>query len=167
MILGLISDTHGNLPRTRAGLALLTAAGTGHLVHCGDVGGEAVLNLLLEVRESGIPVTAVHGNVDQWDTDLILYAKHLRIPLPGTARFTDGGFSCAVHHGHDRLAMEALQAEADLDFLFTGHTHIPADEREGRLRIINPGAVHRAARPMVSTLNLADGLLVRHEISRE
>ena len=167
MKLGLISDTHGNLPRTREALDLLRREGIHQLVHCGDLGSEAVLNLLLEVRESGIPVIAVHGNVDEWDTDLILYAKHLHIPLPRVARFTADGHACAVHHGHDRLVMHALQAEPDLDMLFTGHTHVPADEPLGHLRIINPGAVHRAATPMVSTLHLSTGRLQRHAISRE
>src|SRR5690606_20378002 len=98
-------------------------------------------------KEKGIPVTAVPGNVDEWDPDLILYAKKIGIPLPRLQRMEMDGLSIAVHHGHNASLMLNLLADPDLDLLFTGHTHVAKDEMEGNVRVINPGAVYRANPP--------------------
>ena len=37
-----------------------------------------------------------------------------------------------------------------------GHTHRQADRREGRTRIINPGALHRAATKTVAILDTVE-----------
>jgi len=150
MILGLLSDTHGHLPRTERALDLLRSRGAEHLIHCGDLGGEPIVDLLFEQRETGLPVTAVPGNVDEWDPDLILYTKKLGLPLPRTARLEIDALRIAVFHGHDPREMNALRADAKLDLLFTGHTHVARDDQENGLRIVNPGAVYRARVPSVA-----------------
>ncbi len=157
MILGLLSDTHGNLPRTRAALERLRAFGAEVLVHCGDLGSEAVMDLLFEAREGGTPVYAVPGNVDEWDSEMALYARNLGLPFPREQRFEVDGLRCALFHGHDPVRMEELMAAADVDVLFTGHTHVPRDEVVGRVRVINPGAVHRANPPGVSVFDTGSG----------
>jgi hypothetical protein len=45
------------------------------------------------------------------------------------------------------------------DYLFHGHTHVVRDDRIGKLRIINPGALYRASRKTVALLNLTDDRL--------
>lgn len=159
MKLGLLSDTHGHLDRTETALRMLKDAGAEHLIHCGDLGSEEVLSLLLEQQESGLPVTAVPGNVDDWDPGLILYGKKIGIPLPRLQRIEIDGLHIAIHHGHDAGLMQNLLADPDLDLLFTGHTHVPKDERVGKLRIINPGAVYRANPPGVSLFDTRSGVL--------
>lgn len=150
MILGLLSDTHGHLTRTTLALELLQARGAEHLVHCGDLGSEDLVTLLFETRENGLPVSAVSGNVDDWDPDLKLYAQKIGVPLPHHLRRDLDGLRFAVHHGHDKRLLEHLRQDPELDVLFTGHTHIPADDTRGPVRVINPGAVYRAATPGVS-----------------
>ena len=159
MILGLLSDTHGNLPRTRTALELLRSENVTHIFHCGDVGSEAVLDLLFEVQENGIPVTAVAGNVDEWEPDLLFYGQKLGLPVPRIQRLELAGLRIALHHGHYERHMEELAADPALDLLFTGHTHVPRDEKQGHVRIINPGAVHRANPPGVSVLDTDSGRL--------
>lgn len=157
MIIGLLSDTHGHAARTVEALRILREGGADHLIHCGDLGGEEVLNLLFEQQENGLPVTAVPGNVDEWEPDLMLYAKKLGIPLPRLQRLELDGKNLAVHHGHDPKIMETLVADPDLDLLFTGHTHVAKDEIHEGVRIINPGAVYRANPPGVSTFDTVTG----------
>ncbi len=147
MILGILSDTHGNLSRTEAALRALNHAGAGHLIHCGDLGSEDVVTLLFEQQESGTPVTAVAGNVDEWDPGLILYAKKLGLPLSRTARIDTGGIAAGVCHGHNPHDMDGLIRNPDIHIVFTGHTHVPRDEQIEQTRILNPGALHRAAVP--------------------
>jgi predicted phosphodiesterase len=36
-----------------------------------------------------------------------------------------------------------------------GHSHVPSEQRSGRVRIINPGALYRAATKTVALLDLA------------
>lgn len=153
MILGLLSDTHGHLPRTRQALKLLQDHGAEQLIHCGDLGSEEIITLLFEVQASGTPVIAVPGNVDEWDPGLMLYAHKLGLSLHRLQRFTCDSLRIAVFHGHDPKTMERLLAESDLDLLLTGHTHVSADETIGHLRVINPGAVYRANPPGVSVFD--------------
>jgi len=153
MILGLLSDTHGALKRSEKALQLLRDAGAEHLIHCGDLGSEDILTLLFEQQENGLPVTAVPGNVDDWDPNLILYGKKIGIPLPRLQRLNLDGLQIAVHHGHDAGLMHTLRADADVDVLFTGHTHVAKDEKVGSVRVINPGAVYRANPPGVSVFH--------------
>lgn len=157
MILGLLSDTHGNAPRTRTALDLLRAAGAQHLIHCGDVGSEEVLALLFEEKENGTPVDVVAGNVDEWDAGLVVFSKHIGLPLTKSIRKVLGGLDVAVCHGHDSREMESILQSDRVDVLFTGHTHEAADKTRGSVRIVNPGAVHRARVPSVATFDTDTG----------
>jgi hypothetical protein len=42
-----------------------------------------------------------------------------------------------------------------VDYLCHGHTHVVRDERIGQTRVINPGALFRAARYTVALLDMA------------
>lgn len=159
MILGLLSDTHGHVDRTQKALQLLLDAGASELIHCGDLGSESIMDLLFEQQENGVPVTAVMGNVDEWDPGLLLYAKKLKLPLARLQRLERDGLQIAVFHGHDHRTMDQLLKDPDLDLLFTGHTHVPKDETVGSVRVINPGAVYRANPPGLSVLDTKTGIL--------
>jgi putative phosphoesterase len=154
MKLGILSDTHGHLERTTRALHLLQREKVDHLIHCGDVGGDLILDLLFEQQETGTPVTVVPGNVDEWNPELILYARKLGFPFHPVARASFDSLRIAVCHGHDPARMQQLESDPDLDILFTGHTHVARDETADTLRIINPGAVYRAAVPSVAVLEI-------------
>ena len=62
VILGILSDTHGFHQRTAHAIALLEQLGASAFVHCGDIGGEAVLDEL-----AGRKAWVVPGNVDALD----------------------------------------------------------------------------------------------------
>lgn len=153
MKVGILSDTHGHLSRTEKALALLRNEGSDHLVHCGDLGGEEVVTLLFEQQEAGLPVTAVPGNVDEWNPGLILYAKKLGLPLSRVRRLRLEGISMAVFHGHDPREMARISSDPAVEVLFTGHTHVAKDDKTGPVRIINPGAVYRASVPGVAVFD--------------
>jgi putative phosphoesterase len=60
MLLGVISDTHGNLRSTRQAMELLAPRCPEVLLHCGDVGSLSILALFSE-----FPTHFVLGNVDR------------------------------------------------------------------------------------------------------
>lgn len=147
MILGILSDTHGNCSRAKSALHAMRDYPVGHVIHCGDLGSEEIVSLLFELQENGIPVTAVAGNVDEWDPGIRIFGKKMGVPLHGQIRLNLGGLRAGVCHGHDPRVMDSLLQDPNLEVLFTGHTHIPRDERVGPLRVLNPGAIHRAPLP--------------------
>jgi hypothetical protein len=143
-VIGILSDTHDRADAAAAGIKALRAAGAEFLVHCGDVGGERILDLL-----AGIPCTFVWGNCD-FDR------------AGEVARLKMSGKRIAVTHGDNpKLLRQITEANPGYDYLFVGHTHVAGEQRSGKLRIINPGALHRAARKTVAVLDLKSGTL-RH-----
>lgn len=149
MIVGILSDTHGRANAARAAVQLLRERGAEFLIHCGDVGSDSVLDEM-----AGTPSALVWGNNDYDRRDLARYAETVGVACHDTfADLTVGGKRFAVTHGDDpRLIRRAIESGL-FDYLLLGHTHVPRDERVGKLRIVNPGALHRASRKTVGVLD--------------
>jgi putative phosphoesterase len=166
VILGILSDTHGRGPRTAAALQLLTQVGAQRFVHCGDVGDESVLNELAPHN-----AWVAFGNTDFPEARLHDYATALGLTTSQTPplRFELNGKTFAVFHGHESRfsglfrenpTEQSIRDElGHVDYILYGHTHVPADERIGRIRLINPGALHRATWHTVASLDVAKDTL--------
>src|SRR5439155_6686694 len=130
-------------------------AGTEFYIHCGDIGSAHCVDLL-----AGLKSAFVFGNTDYNRAALARYSELVGVPCYGN--FADlelGGKRIAVIHGDDfKLKQRSLAAQKH-DYLLQGHTHIRLDERVGRTRVINPGALHRAAIKTVATLDTASDSL--------
>jgi predicted phosphodiesterase len=50
------------------------------------------------------------------------------------------------------------------DYLFHGHTHVQDSNTIGSTRVINPGALSKAARYTFATLDLPDAVLTIHPV---
>jgi uncharacterized protein len=150
-ILGVLSDTHDRADAAAAGIATLRAAGAEFFIHCGDVGSERILDLL-----AGIPCVFVWGNNDCDRKSLGRYARELGIRSGDDfAELKIGGKKIAVTHGDNPSLISHATDEANgFDYLFIGHSHVPANQRIGRVRMINPGALHRAATKTVAVIDL-------------
>lgn len=151
MLLGILSDTHDRIEPARAAVNLLLDRGAQRLIHCGDVGSERILDLLI-----GHQASFVFGNNDLEHTELANYAAAVGVEcLHSFGSIEVEGKRFAITHGDDpRLLRQIIDADAH-DYLLFGHTHVPCDRRERRIRLINPGALHRAAQKTVAILNLA------------
>lgn len=149
MKIGILSDTHGQVERTRIAVAMLKARGAEVLIHCGDITIPEV------VYECGpIPSYFVFGNCD-YDRAHLLKAMEVvgGICLGGGDVITLGGRKLGVTHGDSERELDRLEL-AKPDYLFTGHTHQQTDEQVGDIRRINPGALHRASFWSVALLDL-------------
>ena len=73
-------------------------------------------------------------------------------------RLAVAGKVVVTHHGHDP-AHERAAVEGGADYFLHGHTHRLRDETVGRTRIINPGALFRAARHTAAVLDCSSGRL--------
>jgi putative phosphoesterase len=159
MNIGILSDSHGNIARTRAAIAALKPFAPVHLIHCGDIGSGAVLDeLAAGFADPEIPVTCVLGNVDGWEGEWASPVSFVKI-AGRLARLQIGGKKIAVIHGDDSRRLDAIADDQKFDYIFTGHTHLRADEIQGHTRIINPGALHRSEKPGCAVLNVKTGAL--------
>ena len=160
MLIGILSDTHGQHMVVRQALALFDKLGVEHIIHCGDVGGETVFDQLV-----GRPCMFVWGNMDRQDAGLLAYldAVGLSIPTDIPTRIELDGKRIAVFHGHERGFQRAVDSLA-VDYIMHGHSHAARDERRGAKRIINPGALHRTRRKTVAVLDTASDELTFYEI---
>jgi putative phosphoesterase len=150
MLLGVLSDTHGAGAAASAAVSLLLSRAASYLIHCGDVGSESVLDTL-----AGHPSAFVWGNTD-WDrAGLRRYANDLGIQCFETfGELELAGKRIAITHGDDPRIVQRVLKEQSHDYLLVGHSHIRAERRVGRVRVINPGALYRAAEKTVALIDL-------------
>ncbi len=150
MLLGILSDTHDRLPRTRVAVEMLRAKGAEALVHCGDFTGPEILAVC-----SVLPLYFVFGNNDSHRTmTLERAATDLSAVCLGWGSVVElGGKRVGVTHGHMISDFRRVRADRP-DYLFSGHSHVAHDHRDGPVRLINPGALHRASTYSVALLDL-------------
>jgi len=128
MKIGLISDTHGTVPRE----VFEYFRGVDQIFHAGDVGHPNVLSDL----ESIAPVRAVFGNIDNTPLsrilDRILFTTCLDRLL------------CMIHIlGNPRnFSFQLLKMGKKPDIVIYGHSHEPGHIVYQDIHFINPGSVH-------------------------
>jgi putative phosphoesterase len=151
MRLGILSDTHDRLKRTRRAVELLRAEGAEALIHCGDLTRPEIVPVC-----AVLPCWFVFGNNDADDVPALrqAMAEAGAVCLEWGGEVTLAGKRIGVVHGHMHTDVRRLLA-ARPDYLLSGHSHIPGDRRDGPTRRINPGALHRAAEFTVALLDLA------------
>ena len=151
MRLGILSDTHDQLDRTKLAIRMLQELGAEVLAHCGDLTGPEIVAAC-----AVMPCYFVFGNHDSDRVpDLRRAAADTgAICLGWGAEISLAGKRIALAHGHMHTDIRCLLVTQP-DFLFSGHSHIAADSREGPTRRINPGALHDAETFTVALVDLA------------
>ena len=146
MLIGLISDTHGQLRPAICD----HFRDVGVILHAGDVGDEDILTEL----EAIAPVHAVLGNTDGFP----LIGR-----IPEVQQLELENHRIVVVHGH-RLGSPTPQllrnANPDADVIVYGHTHKPLIDRCAGVLVINPGAAGPARfrlKPSIALLQIAAG----------
>ena len=157
MKVGLISDTHNHLRESRKALGLLLERGAGHLVHCGDAGEDVVDLISAACQEHGIRAHLAIGNCDRAHLeDRPFMANPAGVERAESPEFVLDGKRCIALHGDHAVRLEQALGSGRFDYVFTGHTHAPADRRTGKTRLLNPGSPVRPRQgpPTVALLDL-------------
>jgi putative phosphoesterase len=121
MLIGIISDTHGNISEQ----ALATLRGVDHIIHAGDVGDPDVLKLLNSIA----PTNSVRGNMDGGT-----WAKK----LPPNDMMVLGGV--LFYLVHDLHTMDIDPLTAGIQVVVSGHTHQPEIKHHQGIFYVNPGS---------------------------
>ncbi len=151
MRIGILSDSHDQVERTAGAVALLASEGADELIHCGDLTGPDVVHV---VGEAGLPCHYVLGNND-FDLDGIERAVAATggTMLGWAGEIERSGKRIGVTHGHLGSEFRRL-LKSSPDYLLFGHSHQWLNKRDGPIRQINPGALHRAREWTVALLDL-------------
>ena len=150
MLIGILSDSHDRYDAMGRAVALLQARGATHLLHCGDLCQPRMLDHL-----AGCRAAFVWGNCD-WDRqELARHGDALGVRCMGNfGELELHGRRIALVHGDDARRLQQAIDSGQFDYVLHGHTHLRRDERFGRTRVINPGALHRAAVKTAAALDL-------------
>jgi putative phosphoesterase len=161
MIVGILSDSHGDARMVSSAVEVLAGAGAEAFFHCGDIGGEAVLDQLVGRR-----CWFVWGNLDYPTDELRAYAEAVGLKAVTNGSAVElAGKKIGLWHGHEQGFRKAIRSGA-LDYIFHGHTHAQSDVREGSTRVINPGALYRARIKTAAALDLLADELRFHVVER-
>jgi uncharacterized protein len=147
MKIGVLSDTHNHRRETRQAIELLLTRGARHFVHGGDAGEEVIELLSAVFIEHGVRAHVAIGNCDRGQGDEAAFAPQpAGIERSVSPEFTLAGKRCIAVHGDNATRLEAVSTSGEFDYVFTGHTHLPADQRIGNTRVLNPGSPVRPRR---------------------
>jgi putative phosphoesterase len=133
MKLGIMSDSHDNMPLIAKAVALFNSEKVDLVLHAGDIVSPFTN---IEFGKLNAKMVAVFGNNDG-DKPYLLKRFAGIAEMQGDFReLAIGGRKIVLMHQPKFL--EALAAASDYDLVVYGHTHI-VDIREGKPLVINPG----------------------------
>ena len=133
-MIGILSDSHDNVPRLRAAVRLFMNAGCDLVVHAGDFVAPFAAR---ELAALGCPVKAVFGNCDGEKAGLAAALEPFGLIHQAPLVFEHAGRRILVTHLN--LPAQKFAARHVYDVVIFGHTHKPDVRRNGRTLLINPG----------------------------
>lgn len=152
MLLGVVSDTHGQVEHTRRAVRILESLGPAAVIHCGDIGAPEIIDLFRPW-----PIHYVFGNVDYEE-------RVLRAAIEAAGQRCHGRFGelefagkrLAFLHSDDAALFRRTTSSAKYALVCYGHTHRAEQHLEGNTLVLNPGAVYRAKPHSIAVVDLAE-----------
>lgn len=138
-MIGLISDTHENEDAIKKAVKIFKSKNPEFVVHCGDIISPPMLE-----HFKGLKMKFVFGNNDGERNGLMSKCKEFGFDeIKDELEFEHKNKKFYVYHGTKKEKLGAAIKSNKYDYVLTGHTHIKRDERIGKTRVINPGALFR------------------------
>ncbi|MBN2021792.1 MAG: YfcE family phosphodiesterase [Pirellulales bacterium] len=149
MLVGVLSDTHGDVHAARPAVRLFASLGVARLLHCGDVGSAEILRML-----APWPTHFVLGNVDRQAmlNEAIAQAGHTCHGRFGSIEWE--GRRIALLHGDDAKRLDETIRSGKWDLVCHGHTHAAALRQCGPTTVLNPGAIARTDQSSIALVEL-------------
>ena len=160
-MIGIISDTHENEAAMQKAAHLFKERKVDFVVHCGDIVSPPVLD-----NFKGLKMKLVFGNNDGEKAGLNKKAKELGFEeVSEEKEFIYERKRFYVYHGTIKANLDSAIQSGKYDYVLTGHTHIKRDEKIGKTRVINPGALFRANPYTIAVLDAVKDKLEIVEIN--
>ncbi len=144
MKIGIISDTHSKITKTKKALNMLLENGAEFIIHAGDIVEIEILDLL---KNCGKKYIAVYGNND---THLVKYHNDYNlVQEPYYFKLANLKF---------KLMHLPFYMNSDADIIISGHTHIFHSEFKNNTLFLNPGEICARKKPIseCSMLEISD-----------
>jgi putative phosphoesterase len=140
MLIGLIADTHDNLPMVEKAIRKLNEEKVELVLHAGDYVTSFVVPKFKELKAKLI---GVFGNNDG-DHELLKkrFSEQEKLEIRGNfADVAADGLRIVLLHGSDMELMKALIDSESFDVIVHGHSHSAETYRKGKTLVVNPGEV--------------------------
>jgi len=140
LLIGIIADTHDNLPLVDKAVKKLNEMNVGLVLHAGDYVAPFVIPKFKGLKAKLI---GVFGNNDG-DRELLKKRFKEYEGLEMRRNFAEifvDGLKIALLHGDEEELLKALIESESFDVLVHGHTHKVEVYRRGKTLIVNPGEV--------------------------
>ncbi|XOU94350.1 MAG: metallophosphoesterase family protein [Candidatus Kerfeldbacteria bacterium] len=139
MKIGIISDSHDNVPNMEKAISWMNENNIEEIIHCGDLCAPSILTAILAPQFTG-PIHMVFGNVEDRDllSQKVLNIKHVN-HYGDLGKIELDKKKIAFIHYPDKA--KKLASSGMYDLVFYGHSHKPWEEKIGKTRVVNPGTL--------------------------
>jgi putative phosphoesterase len=139
MKIGIVADTHDNLPAIDKAVKRLNEERVDLVLHAGDyIAPFSVLHF----KPLKAKLVGIFGNNDGDHQFLKKRFKEINAEIRGEFAEVDvEGVKIAMVHGDDLELLESLIGTESYDVIVHGHTHEAKIYRKGKTLVINPGEV--------------------------
>jgi len=139
MRLGLISDTHDNIPKIREAIRRLNEHEVDLVLHAGDYISPFTAKPYADLKAKMIGVYG--NNCAEREKLREVYATVGKEIVGNFAEVEAGGRRIALLHGHDNALLNSIIAHGGYDAVVHGHDHKAKTEKRGTTLDVNPGEV--------------------------
>jgi putative phosphoesterase len=140
MLIGLISDTHDNLPAVERAVKRLNQEKVELVLHAGDYCSPFVI---AKFKALNCKLIGVFGNNDG-DHELLRkrFGETSNCEIRGRfAEVNAEGFKIALVHGDETELLDALVNCGGFDAVVHGHAHLTVNKSKGKTLLVSPGEV--------------------------
>ena len=149
MLIGIVSDTHGQVDLIRQVVRIFESLQVELVIHCGDIGPPAMVRFF-----------------EPWPTHFVLGNCDDRLAIPAAVESADQtchdrfgsleleGKRIAFLHGDDRVLLRKTVHDGRWDLVCCGHAHLAETSVSGRTLVLNPGALSGSDHPSVAVVRL-------------
>ena len=134
MVIGIISDTHDNVPNIKKAVELFKKHKPEFVIHAGDIVAPATIKYF-----EGLNMKFIFGNCDGdrvkidekvGDIKGVHYGRIMELKIKGK--------TIGVFHGDDILVNDKMLRK-EYNYFIHGHTHAPEDKKVKNTRVLCPG----------------------------
>lgn len=154
MLVGVVSDSHDNLPLIEKAVQILNEQNVKLVLHAGDYVAPFTL---ARFKKLNCNMIGVFGNNDG-DHELLKTRFSETTNCTVHDRFTQvtlGNYRIALLHGHELELLNAIIDSAYFDAVVHGHSHNRSIEYKGKTLALNPGELcgYLTGKPTIAVLD--------------